>query len=116
MVNRFLFADLEQNLFLCAIRQSDFVDPAYYYVFCDTVQYEKLCDLAKRKYHLLGTEVTTLSETDYFWLKRIELTPGKKSKRIIQTFRILCKVWRFQEEMGISVNHNFAKSPQIPLY
>lgn len=80
MVSRFLLADLEQNLFRCAIRQSDFVDPAYYYVFCDTVQYEKLFDLAKRKYHLLGTEVMTLSETDYFWLKRIELTPGKKLK------------------------------------
>ena len=79
-VNRFLLADLEQNMFRCAIRQSDFVDPAYYYVFCDTKQYKLLHDLAQAKYGLLGAESVVLTESDYFWLKQIELTPGKKMK------------------------------------
>lgn len=79
-VARFLLADLEQNMFRCAIRQSDFVDPAYYYVFCDTKQYALLYALAQRKYGLYDAHVEATDETDYFLIKQIELMPRGKMK------------------------------------
>lgn len=79
-VNRFILADLEQNMFRCAIRQSDFVDPAYYYVFCDIKQYALLSALSKRKYGLLDADVKTENEASYFRIKQIEQTPKEKRK------------------------------------
>jgi len=79
-VSRFLLADLEQNMFRSTIRQSDSVDPAHYYVFCDIERYALLFSLAQRKYGLYDANVQMQNETDYFWLKQIELTPQGKLK------------------------------------
>ena len=90
LLNGFLIADLEQNMFRCAIRLPDFVDPAHYYVFCNTQTYSSLISEAQNRYHLLGASVKSVDAAEDFTLSRIDDIPEDKrtiEQRIIAAIK-----------------------------
>lgn len=52
IISRFLLADIEQNMFRSAIRQSDFVQSVHYYIFTKKNQqeYSRLLELMRERY------------------------------------------------------------------
>lgn len=48
--NRILLAELEQNMFRCAIRRADCIKPVHFFVLCDVRRHEKLIEMASARY------------------------------------------------------------------
>ena len=81
---RIVLSDIEQNLFRSAIRVPDYTDGVMIYIFCDTVRYKPVIDLARQRYARYGAKIQVY--------KAIVCKVEKKGKGSIMEARFM-KYW-----------------------
>lgn len=100
--NRILMAELEQNMYRCAIRRKDFTGQAVFWVLCETNRHRVLIDMARQRYAPLGVRVEVVTSTPVEISRaKVEVRKAKSPERGTAPQRFM--KWYQKCERGRSV-------------
>lgn len=91
----YILADLEQNIFRSAIRNIQYQDEVRIMLFFNTREYQELIELLKSRYGSLGATVNTVNTPTELLLEK---TVNRKSEKMTQAQQVL--KWLDEQEKG----------------